>query len=690
MFRSLRALVLAIVVWSTASFQVLAQVEEHLGPLAGAVTLGVDGDWEARIQDGWFNLFNTVNSDSVQFYYTGEDPLTAGERDISVTTVLRGDGDTLSFTGLVFDHKENGNFQAISVSQTGDVGLLTYDENGFSLQAIDGAKARLDGSDVLEIRETPTKADLVLNGQVIQTVTSNGGFTPSYGIVAAGLGRFAYNGFTINTTQPEQPFPAPGGGNKQPFPAPGGGTTPQQQPFPAPGGGTTPAPMPQPGGGGTKPAPQPVPGQPTGTPQPASTPQQQASPQDIYVSQVLLGTTFGVFFHEFGHALIGETGLPATGPEEDTADEFSAFIMGAMVTDGTTDPIEKQSAIQIAQHAALFWYYSGLENAQQGGGFDWQDEHSPNLKRFRNMFCVLYGSEPGSYSAIADMTGIEEATRQRCIQDFQQRYNAWNTILATVSRNLGPDIPGVYPADAPGGKINLVFQPSQSPTGQAIKQLIGDSGVMAGILQELEKTFVFPRDLKVEFRDCQDVNAWYSKDDASVTMCYNLIEVVSQLIFDKEGNGANGPIGGTQGQQVPGQPAGQPAPGQPVPANPAPGQPAGGNADAMNYLVGTWLGAFQTQAGNIYVKVVYAADGTYTVSSNTPFGFTQTIGNWTADLRDSSHIVVNTNPTDWAPKQLCDSNGNCQPNNQMPGQDVLQVIDQDTVNVQGVNWRRSL
>lgn len=640
---------------------VSAQVDQHLGPLAGVVEEGRNGAWEARVQDGWFNLLNDSDPGSVQFYYVKMDPLSSGERVVELTTVLRASGSDAAYSGIILDWISDTEYFGFTIGADGSFVVIQRTADGFEFTTAEDDKARLDGSDVLELRQTETSTALIANGKEIFTIDTPDGLAPVYGIIAVGAGRFAYTGFAITDQTPDTPFPSPGG--ETPFPAPGGEAPGDgEQPFPAPKSGEANPPA------GQAPPPLPTGGQ-TG----------QASAQDIYVGKVVMGTTFGIFFHEFAHALIGETGLPATGPEEDTADGFSALLMAAMVEDGDVADEQERDFLQgMTEYASLFWYYSGQQSVREAPRpGDWQGEHAPDLKRFRNSFCLIYGSNPARYEDVAVKVGLEPRTRERCKQEFQTRSAAWETILMTVARNMGPDFPGKLPADAPGGKILLSFQPTRVSEGLIVKQLLDGTGVMRGVLGFLEQAFVFPRDLTVTFRDCDDINAWYDPQNSSITMCYSLVQATTQLVLGAEAQGANTPVA---------QPGGGTAPQQPGP----PPVPTGGQSgDPAALLVGDWQATIPVQGVNYASMVRYAPNGRYESVTESPFGVLRVSGSWTAQITGANLITLNASPTDWSPNQLCDKNGQCQANEQAPFSVQVQIVDQNTVSAEGVTWTRT-
>src|SRR5690606_27280565 len=109
---------------------------------------------------------------------------------------------------------------------------------------------------------------------------------------------------------------------------------------------------------------------------------------------MVIGATMGVLFHELGHALIGEFGVPSTGPEEDTADEFSALLMSGMTSsdDFPSKPPEEQKFLQdVVSYATLLWYHDAQKMAAAGQRLPWYDEHSASETRFRNTLCIIYG-----------------------------------------------------------------------------------------------------------------------------------------------------------------------------------------------------------------------------------------------------------------------------------------------------------
>ncbi len=147
------------------------------------------------------------------------------------------------------------------------------------------------------------------------------------------------------------------------------------------------------------------------------------SPPREALEKALYATIFA-FFHELGHALIDVLELPTVGQEEDAVDEFAAIIFLNSDTPETAE---------IVLNGAI-WFGS-----QPQGPF-W-DEHPPSDKRFFNLLCLVYGSNPQKYAPIIEAVfkatmenqAVEPEALQRraalCEQEYPKKLASWNKLL---------------------------------------------------------------------------------------------------------------------------------------------------------------------------------------------------------------------------------------------------------------------
>lgn len=368
------------------------------------------------------------------------------------------------------------------------------------------------------------------------------------------------------------------------------------------------------------------------------------------IAAVVMGTTMSVFFHEFAHAMIGELELPATGPEEDTADEFSAYMMADMVRE-QADPF----LIDVAAYSSLHLFYSAQEKARDGRPHPWQDEHAPDIRRFRHSFCMLYGADPLLFGGLADQVRFGQKNEGRCLNDYPRSARAWETLLTLRARNLGPDLPGTHPADAPGGRIMLDFSPTYYGYGSMARRLFDE--FLGEWLQGMSRYLVWPRNLLVEFRDCGEPNAFYNPS-YGIRMCYELIERASQTVLQAEGLATLTP-----------------------------------GVLAMLFVKGDWWARMNTKSGLFDITITYNPDQTYrsneiwTQSGDLAARVT---GVWSAQTAGLGlgQLMIHRNPTQFYPRKFCNNLGYCRPHARQPANYQAQIIDRNTMNVGGVIWKR--
>lgn len=479
-----------------------------MGPLAAAIS-GADpkDGWELFFEDNWLVMVNAATESSERFFTIPAGPVTSGERVTRLDVgILPPQGQNIadfpySAVGIVIESSDRSSSCLGEITGAGDGLVLCFGADGKSTEIgrLAGA-AKGDGQDVIEFVERPGYGEFRLNGQTIGQIQNNPALGADIGVLAYERGEFYVGGFSITD----------GGGASA-----GGGSSPFGKPTTVGGA------VPMFGG-------------------------DQARLIGVY-----LGLTNSIFFHEFGHALIGELQLPSTGPEEDAVDIYSALE----VVDPTMYPSddEQTNAIgrEVAIYSALQWYYSGKLAEEQGNETPWQDEHTPDLKRFRNVFCVMYGGNPAMFSDLAEQIGFDENTLARCDGEFNKQSRAWRTILAPHTRVDAWNPEGQLPADAPGAAVKVVFEQSQSAIGQFLVETMGEG--IEGFAADLTKTYALPRDVVVTYKDCGELNAWYDPTEGTITMCYDLIEYLAIMISDIEmGTVQGADAGGSQQQSTAG------------------------------------------------------------------------------------------------------------------------------------------
>lgn len=464
-----------------------------MGPLADAIldTEARDG-WNIFFENDWMVLVNGTKASAENYFTTPvSGPVTSGERVVKVNVGIRppegssAEDFKLSAAGIIVESTTTKDSCLGEITLGGDGLVLCFGEDGKATEIgrLPGA-AKVDGSDLLEWVEQPGVAGFFLNGQMIAQVNDHPVLGGDVGILAYERGDFYFRAFAVSTSEAS----ATGGKAKGSAPTTSSNTDVEDIPF--------------------------------------------INSHESRLIGAYLGVTNGIFMHEFGHALIGELQVPSTGPEEDAVDIFSAL----RVVEPTMYPSGDEAIDLIGREVALYsvlpWYYGGMSSASSGQELPWQDEHTGDLRRFRNTFCVIYGGNPGLYGDIAEQVGLEERTLSRCEEEFNRQNRAWRTILAPHTRLSAWHPDGHLTADAPGANITVTFEEPRTAMSRFLVDTFGDG--LRGFADDLAKTYALPRDIAVNYRQCGELNAWYSPSEGSITMCYDLIEYLVEMIADVE------------------------------------------------------------------------------------------------------------------------------------------------------------
>jgi hypothetical protein len=137
-----------------------------------------------------------------------------------------------------------------------------------------------------------------------------------------------------------------------------------------------------------------------------------------------INSEIATFYHETGHMVIDIYDLPATGREEDVADQLAAYILLAPGPDGKIDPASVQAVKDFARE---FKGYS-----EQRGEIDERllsDVHSLDLARMYNLECWVYGSDPVGNADLVRSGSLPQDRADGCETEFNKLSKSWDRLL---------------------------------------------------------------------------------------------------------------------------------------------------------------------------------------------------------------------------------------------------------------------
>lgn len=209
-------------------------------------------------------------------------------------------------------------------------------------------------------------------------------------------------------------------------------------------------------------------------------------------------------YHEIGHMFVDLYKLPVLAKEEDAVDNL-ATLMALDDYNRSDDPI--------LSDAAAGWIASIKEEDYASmGASDFFDEHSINAQRAYAMICLLVGSDFDKFTEIATNFGLDKDRQEGCSGDFQQTKAAWDGVMKPHRKpNTGEP------------KITVEYaEPSEATKEGA--DILRANEVLETVARTVESVYTLPEDITFEGADCGEDNAYYSAGNASVTLCYELVQ----------------------------------------------------------------------------------------------------------------------------------------------------------------------
>lgn len=222
----------------------------------------------------------------------------------------------------------------------------------------------------------------------------------------------------------------------------------------------------------------------------------ERDPVELYVEANIAET----LYHEMAHALIDILQLPIYGPEEFAADTFSIVMMNRLHDEATV----QQMAGDVARNYWLFAEGAG----QHRDDLALWDVHAPDLQRYYNFACLMYGADPDMRGDLVEVFDLPEERAETCEEEYDLAERSWHAVLDELA------------TDAPGSSIQLDWV------------LDGDdhlSQFVGGLVAKLNADIVLPQTLNVSVIPCGESNAFYDPGLMEIQICTELGEELANM-----------------------------------------------------------------------------------------------------------------------------------------------------------------
>jgi DNA-binding Xre family transcriptional regulator len=231
--------------------------------------------------------------------------------------------------------------------------------------------------------------------------------------------------------------------------------------------------------------------------------------QQMDMIEFVVGNMLFVAFHEMGHAVIHELGLPVLGREEDAADSFAAIAMINIGTDFST---------RVLVQAARGWFLMDRRDRKEGDKLEFYDAHGLDQQRAYEIVCLMVGSDEKKFKELADWVHMPPDRQDGCAGDYSNAEYSWKTVLKPFRRA----------PDQPKSKIDISYGTAKGKLEVYERSLraIGYLETIAGYAAEL---IVWPKPISIVLEECGDPNAQWNPASKIEILCYELADDFLEL-----------------------------------------------------------------------------------------------------------------------------------------------------------------
>ena len=237
---------------------------------------------------------------------------------------------------------------------------------------------------------------------------------------------------------------------------------------------------------------------------PATDPTEFSDDPDLFVE----GNLAFVAYHELGHAFVSEFDLPVVGREEDAVDRLATWFL---------TPDNKTEAADYLIAAMNGWFLSASEVPLSE--IAWWDEHGTNEQRAYQIACLLYGADPERFEGVADEVELPQQRRDVCEDESVQNEDAWSRLLEPHQRPDG--------SVAPPGSVEIRY--TETDTYAEERDYLSKNALLEELSEVIRTSYAFEPGIVVAAEECDEPNAFWSAEDRTLTVCYELVREYGAL-----------------------------------------------------------------------------------------------------------------------------------------------------------------
>lgn len=220
--------------------------------------------------------------------------------------------------------------------------------------------------------------------------------------------------------------------------------------------------------------------------------------------EFVTGNMLFVAFHEMGHALINELGIPVLGREEDAADSFATLAMLK---------VRSEFSYNVLVQAARGWFLMDRRDRKQGNMLAFYDEHGLDKQRAFAIVCLMVGGNEEQFQGLADWVKMPRARQDSCLGDYSNAQYSWDLVLK----------PHLRAAEQPKTKIEVTYDEGKGKLDSYARSFRAIR-FLETLAEHVEDQYVWKRPIGLKMLSCGEPNAKWNLPTHMETICYELAD----------------------------------------------------------------------------------------------------------------------------------------------------------------------
>jgi hypothetical protein len=238
------------------------------------------------------------------------------------------------------------------------------------------------------------------------------------------------------------------------------------------------------------------------------------SPQQRQATvEFVIGNMLFVAAHEMGHAVVSELDLPVLGREEDAADDFAILAALRIVANKFSE--------RVLVAATKGWFLSAQRDRKDGDQPTYYERHGLSEQRAYQIVCLMVGSDPIKFKALADEMKLPADRRRSCGWDYDTATRSWQKVIA----------PHIRAPDRPKTPIEVIYRDAKGKL-EIFSRSFRALRFLELFADYASERYTWPAPIVMEMRSCGEVGARWTIPTRTLHICYEMAKDFAELFRD--------------------------------------------------------------------------------------------------------------------------------------------------------------